>query len=146
MAFLIIDRAGSRVEFRRHGLFRRRKRHAILDGFLVARLRGFNLDPDWPSRGFALDDVYAALKLVWASPFTYRSFSWRQTLIDEPLWVLPSVVILESVPTSKSGVLVTADLDADRPRSLQVNADVRTGDLAVEVLTESGEVLEGFGD
>ncbi len=59
----------------------------------------------------SLDDVYAALKEVWASPFTYRSFSWRQTLIDEPLWVLPSVVILESVPTEKSGVLVTADLD-----------------------------------
>jgi hypothetical protein len=59
----------------------------------------------------SLDDIYAALKLVWASPFTYRSFSWRQTLIDEPLWVLPSVVILESVPTTKSGVLVTADLE-----------------------------------
>jgi hypothetical protein len=59
----------------------------------------------------SLDDVYAGLKQVWASPFRYRSFSWRQTLIDEPLWVLPSVVILESVPTKKSGVLVTADLD-----------------------------------
>ncbi len=59
----------------------------------------------------SLQDVYAGLKEVWASPFTYRSFSWRQTLIDEPLWVLPSVVILESVPTTKSGVLITADLD-----------------------------------
>jgi hypothetical protein len=59
----------------------------------------------------SLADVYDGLKEVWASPFTYRSFSWRQTLIDEPLWVLPSVVILESVPTKKSGVLVTADLD-----------------------------------
>jgi phosphoenolpyruvate synthase/pyruvate phosphate dikinase len=59
----------------------------------------------------SLEDVYAGLKEVWASPFTYRSFSWRQTLIDQPLWVLPSVVILESVPTEKSGVLVTAALD-----------------------------------
>ena len=59
----------------------------------------------------SLEDVYSALKEVWASPFTYRSFSWRQTLIDEPLWVLPSVVILESVPNTKSGVLVTAGLD-----------------------------------
>ena len=57
-----------------------------------------------------LSEIFDALKQVWASPFTYRSFSWRQTLIDEPLWVLPSVVILESVPTVKSGVLVTADL------------------------------------
>jgi hypothetical protein len=59
----------------------------------------------------SLEDVYSGLREVWASPFTYRSFSWRQTLIDEPLWVLPSVVILESVPNTKSGVLVTAGLN-----------------------------------
>jgi phosphoenolpyruvate synthase/pyruvate phosphate dikinase len=59
----------------------------------------------------SLDDIYAGLKRVWSSPFSYRSFSWRQTLIDEPLWVLPSVVILESIPSEKSGVLVTADID-----------------------------------
>jgi hypothetical protein len=59
----------------------------------------------------ALADVFSGLKEVWASPFTYRSFSWRQALIDEPLWVLPSVVILESVPTEKSGVLVTIDVE-----------------------------------
>ena len=63
----------------------------------------FNLD--------SLDDIYAGLKEVWASPFTFRSFSWRQTVIDQPLWVLPSVVILESIPSEKSGVLVTADID-----------------------------------
>jgi hypothetical protein len=72
----------------------------------------------------SLDDVYAALKQVWASPFSYRSFSWRQTLIDEPLWVLPSVVILESIPTKKSGVLVTADLDgSDRTKMLVATSE-----------------------
>jgi len=59
----------------------------------------------------SLADVYAGIKEVWASPFSYRSFSWRQTLIDEPRWVLPSIVILESVPSEKSGVLVTADIE-----------------------------------
>jgi pyruvate phosphate dikinase-like enzyme len=59
----------------------------------------------------SLNDIYEGLKEVWASPFSFRSFSWRQTLIDDPLWVLPSVVILESVPSEKSGVLVTADPD-----------------------------------
>jgi len=58
----------------------------------------------------SLSDIGTALKEVWASPFELRSFSWRQTLIDEPLWVLPSVVILESVPNDKSGVLVTGDV------------------------------------
>ncbi len=59
----------------------------------------------------SLDDIYLGLKKVWASPFTYRSFSWRQTLIDEPLWVLPSVVLLEAIPSEASGVLITADIN-----------------------------------
>ncbi len=68
----------------------------------------------------SLDDVYAGIKQVWASPFTYRSFSWRQTLIDAPEWVMPSIVILESVPSEKSGVLVTADIDHGNPDKMLV--------------------------
>lgn len=59
----------------------------------------------------SLDEIYKGLKKVWASPFTFRSFSWRQTLIDEPLWVLPSVVLLETIPSEASGVLITADIN-----------------------------------
>jgi phosphoenolpyruvate synthase/pyruvate phosphate dikinase len=59
----------------------------------------------------SLDDVFKGLKKVWASPFTYRSFSWRQTLIDRPMWVLPSVVLLETIPNDASGVLITADIN-----------------------------------
>jgi hypothetical protein len=59
----------------------------------------------------SLEDIYEGLKEVWASPFEFRSFSWRQTLIDDPIWVLSSVVILEAVPNDKSGVLVTADIN-----------------------------------
>ena len=59
----------------------------------------------------SLDDIYEGLKEVWASPFEFRSFSWRQALIDDPIWVLSSVVSLEAVPNDKSGVLVTADIN-----------------------------------
>ena len=68
----------------------------------------------------SLNDIYSGLKEVWASPFTFRSFSWRQTLIDDPLWVLSSVVILESVPSEKSGVLVTADPNSGGPGRMLV--------------------------
>ena len=68
----------------------------------------------------SLDDIYEGLKEVWASPFGYRSFSWRQTLIDAPLWVLPSVVILESVPSEKSGVLVTGDPETGERKKMLV--------------------------
>ena len=68
----------------------------------------------------SLEDIYAGIKKVWASPFTFRSFSWRQTLVDEPFWVLPSVVIMESVRSEKSGVLVTADIFHDDPAKMLV--------------------------
>jgi hypothetical protein len=68
----------------------------------------------------SLDEVYEGVKEVWASPFSFRSFSWRQTLIDEPLWVLPSIVILESVPSEKSGVLVTADVETGDMKKMLV--------------------------
>jgi hypothetical protein len=56
-------------------------------------------------------DVLEGVKEVWASPFTYRSFSWRQTVISDPNLVFPSIVVLESVPSEKSGVLITADVN-----------------------------------
>lgn len=68
----------------------------------------------------SLDDIYEGLKEVWASPFEFRSFSWRQTLIDDPLWVLSSVVILESVSNDKSGVLVTADINTGETQMMTV--------------------------
>jgi hypothetical protein len=68
----------------------------------------------------SLDDIYSGLKEVWASPFQLRSFSWRQTLIDDPLWVLSSVVILEAIPSEKSGVLVTADPTSGEPGRMLV--------------------------
>jgi phosphoenolpyruvate synthase/pyruvate phosphate dikinase len=68
----------------------------------------------------SLDEIYEGLKEVWASPFEFRSFSWRQTLIDDPIWVLSSVVILESVPNDKSGVLVTADVNTGDTEKMTV--------------------------
>src|SRR4030095_12827797 len=95
-------RDGIRTELDRVGLLTAHTRHTVrcsvrsdtnvedLDNFNGAglNLTIFNLK--------SLDDIYDGLKEVWASPFGYRSFSWRPTLIDQTPWVLPSVVILES--------------------------------------------------
>ncbi|MCF8143118.1 MAG: hypothetical protein K9N21_04270 [Deltaproteobacteria bacterium] len=65
-------------------------------------------------------DVLEGIKAVWASPFTYRSFSWRQTVISDPNLVFPSIVVLESVPSEKSGVLITADVDTGDPTRMTI--------------------------
>lgn len=56
------------------------------------------------------DAIVRAIRNVWASPFTTRSYMWRQRLISNPESVYPSIVLLGSVPSEASGVLVTSDL------------------------------------
>ncbi len=54
--------------------------------------------------------ILNAVKRVWASPFSERAFAWRQSNMDKPEHVYPAVLLMESVPSEKSGVMVTADV------------------------------------
>lgn len=58
------------------------------------------------------DNILKAITRVWASPFTARSFAWRQSLMDKPEHVYPAVLLMLSVNADKSGVLVTQDIDS----------------------------------
>ncbi len=57
------------------------------------------------------ENVLAAIPRVWASPFSKRAFAWRQSHMDLPQHVYASVLLLRSVPSEKSGVMVTRDID-----------------------------------
>jgi phosphoenolpyruvate synthase/pyruvate phosphate dikinase len=56
-------------------------------------------------------NISKAIPEVWASPFTQRAFAWRQAHMDQPEHVYTSVLLLRSVPSDKSGVMVTQDVD-----------------------------------
>ena len=73
-----------------------------------------------------VDRVLQALQRVWASPFTARAFAWRQALMSEPEHVYPAILLLKSVPSEKSGVMVTRDVDtgAEGVLSVAVNEGV----------------------
>ncbi|MDX1555672.1 MAG: PEP/pyruvate-binding domain-containing protein, partial [Xanthomonadales bacterium] len=66
------------------------------------------------------DALIEGIPRVWASPFTARAFAWRQALMDAPEHVYSSILLLESVPVEKSGVLVTQDLDSGDRRVISV--------------------------
>ena len=66
------------------------------------------------------NDVLNGIKKVWASPFTYRSFSWRQSVINDPNLVFPSIIVMEAVPSEKSGVLITADVESGDPSFMTI--------------------------
>jgi hypothetical protein len=66
------------------------------------------------------DNVMKALAEVWASPFSSRSFAWRRGNMTGPEHVYPAVLLLRTVPSEKSGVMVTQDLDTGDREVLSV--------------------------
>jgi hypothetical protein len=75
------------------------------------------------------DHVVKAISRVWASPFTRRAFAWRQAHMEDPEHVYASILLLQSVPSEKSGVMVTRDIDtgAEGWLSVVVNEGVGGG-------------------
>jgi hypothetical protein len=66
------------------------------------------------------DAILQAIRDVWASPFTERAYSWRQSHMDKPEYVFPAVVVQRAFPSEKSGVLLTADVDSGDQGALTV--------------------------
>jgi len=94
------------------------------------------------------DNVLAAIKQVWASPFTERAFGWRQSHMVQPEYVLPSVVVQKSFASEKSGVLVTVDVDSGAKGWLTVAVNEGVGGAvegqaaeSLKINATTGEVL-----
>jgi phosphoenolpyruvate synthase/pyruvate phosphate dikinase len=67
-------------------------------------------------------DILASIRAVWASPFSERSYHWRQSLLTNPEHVYPSVILHRTVPSEVSGVLVTTDLETGSGNALTISA------------------------
>ncbi len=66
------------------------------------------------------DNILTAIRQVWASPFSQRSFGWRQALMDHPEHLYAAVLLHKSVNADISGVMVTSDIDTGSRRFLTV--------------------------
>lgn len=53
------------------------------------------------------EKIFAGIKDVWASPYTERSYKWRQKYLLNPENVFPSILIIPTVNADCSGVLIT---------------------------------------
>jgi len=51
--------------------------------------------------------ILDGIKKVWASPYTERSYQWRQQYLNNAEDVYPSILIIPSVNVDKSGVIIT---------------------------------------
>ena len=64
--------------------------------------------------------IIEGIKDVWASPYTERSFKWRQKYLLNPENVFPSILVIPSVDVDYSGVLITKGLSSDNENDLTI--------------------------
>jgi len=93
------------------------------------------------------ENILAAIPRVWASPFSKRAFAWRQSHMDQPQHVYASVLLMRSVPSEKSGVMVTRDIDTGEKGWLSVAVNEGVGGAvdgqaaeSLRINVETGEV------
>ena len=72
---------------------------------------GASLNQTVPNVVGGYDNVLAAIRETWATPFSDRSYSWRQSHMKKPEYVFPAIVVQRAFPSEKSGVLITADVE-----------------------------------
>lgn len=51
--------------------------------------------------------ILQAIRDVWASPYSERSYMWRQKYLENPENVFPSILLLPTVNVDRSGVVIT---------------------------------------
>lgn len=66
------------------------------------------------------EKIIQGIKDVWASPYTERSFKWRQRYLLNPENVFPSILIIPSVDVDYSGVLITKGIATGDRRDLTI--------------------------
>jgi len=64
--------------------------------------------------------IIEGIKRVWASPYTDRSFKWRQKYLLNPENVYPSILIIPSVDVEYSGVMITKGINVGGDNDLTV--------------------------
>ena len=78
------------------------------------------------------DKIIKGVKQVWASPYSERSFRWRQSFLLNPENVYPSILVIPSVSVDYSGVLITKGISSG-------NAD----DLTIAFSRGAGGAVDG---
>ncbi len=62
--------------------------------------------------------IFQGIRSVWASPYTERSYLWRQKYLENPENVFPSILLLPSVNVEKSGVVITHGIVSNDPEDI----------------------------
>lgn len=81
--------------------------------------------------------ILAAVREVWASPYSDRAFEWRNRALKGSEHVYPSVIVMRSVPSDKSGVIATVNLETGARDEVTVNVSEGTSAVVDGGVAES---------
>ncbi|MEM9836034.1 MAG: PEP/pyruvate-binding domain-containing protein [Bacteroidota bacterium] len=88
--------------------------------------------------------IIQGIKKVWASPYTERSYKWRQRYLLNPENVFPSILIIPSVDVDNSGVMITKGVASGEEDDITV-AFSRGAGGAVEGQAAEAYLLDRYG-
>ena len=86
------------------------------------------------------DKILQGIKDVWASPYTERSFKWRQKYLLNPENVFPSILVIPSVDVDYSGVMITKGVNSGNSKDLTIAFSRGAGGAVDGQLAESYEI------
>jgi len=90
------------------------------------------------------EKILQGIKDVWASPYSERSYKWRQRYLLNPENVYPSILVIPSVDVDYSGVLITKGIQTDNDNDLTI-AFSRGAGGAVDGQAAESYLLTGSG-
>lgn len=73
------------------------------------------------------DRIFQGIRDVWASPYSERSYKWRQRYLNNPENVFPSILIIPSVNADHSGVMITKGLTNQNDNDVTVAFNLGVG-------------------
>ena len=89
--------------------------------------------------------ILQGIRDVWASPYTERSYKWRQIYLINPENVFPSILIIPTVDVDYSGVLVTKGLVSQDEDDLTLAFNLGAGG-AVDGQAAESRLIMKHGD
>ena len=88
--------------------------------------------------------IIEGIKEVWASPYTERSYRWRQRYLLNPENVFPSILIIPSVDVDYSGVMITKGVSSGNQDDITV-AFSRGAGGAVDGQAAESYLIDPYG-
>ncbi|PHN04699.1 PEP/pyruvate-binding domain-containing protein [Flavilitoribacter nigricans] len=90
--------------------------------------------------------IWQGIKDVWASPYTERSYKWRQRYLLNPENVFPSILIIPSVDVAYSGVMITKGVTTGRDADITIAFSRGAGGAVDGQIAESYLMHDGWGN